>query len=61
MLIVAVGFDQFQRERIARGLDGPGSQPEPTPSSRLPEGEPSRVDVPLGTAHQAKGHQEEVR
>jgi ribose transport system permease protein len=54
MLILAVGFDQYQRDRIARGLDsgGPAPEPaaaaEPSPSPRLPgtdpptDGEPPR-------------------
>jgi ribose transport system permease protein len=57
MLILAVGFDQFQRERIARGLDSSGSQPEPPPTPRLSEGEPPRGDAPR-TADQAATTQE---
>ena len=57
MLILAVGFDQFQRERIARGLDSSGSQPEPPPTPRLSEGEPPRGDAPR-TADQAASTQE---
>lgn len=36
MLILAVGFDQYQRERISRGLDTSGSQVEPTGSDAEP-------------------------
>jgi ribose transport system permease protein len=60
MLILAVGFDQFQRERIARGLDSSGSQPEPPPLPRRPEGEPS-VDAPPRPADQATSTQEGLR
>jgi ribose transport system permease protein len=59
MLILAVAFDQFQRERIARGLDPPGSAPEPATSHGLPEGEPPRGDVPR-TADQASSTQEGI-
>ena len=61
MLIVAVAFDQFQRERIARGLDTPGSAPEPPPPPRLPEGAPSPTDGTLRTADQAASTQEGIR
>jgi hypothetical protein len=59
MLIVAVAFDQFQRERSARGLDTPGSAAEPPPP-RLPEGAPSPTDGTLRTADQAASTQEGI-
>ena len=59
MLIVAVAFDQFQRERIARGLDTPGSAAEPPPP-RLPEDAPSPTDGTLRTADQAASTQEGI-
>ena len=60
MLILAVGFDQFQRERIARGLDPSGSHAEPPPSPRLPEGESPPRDDPPRTADQAASTQEGI-
>ena len=38
MLIVAVGFDQFQRERISRGLDSTGSAARATPTTSATRG-----------------------
>ncbi|CAN5775910.1 ABC transporter permease [soil metagenome] len=51
MLILAVGFDQYQRERISRGLDMPGSTAEPPSPPGLPADEPSSHDVSSGDAH----------
>jgi ribose transport system permease protein len=60
MLIVAVGFDQFQRERIARGLDSSGPPAEPPPPPRLPESETPHGGDTLRKADQAASTQEGI-
>jgi ribose transport system permease protein len=50
MLILAVGFDQFQRERISRGLDHGGPPAEPPPSPGLPPADPPIRGGTPGTA-----------
>jgi ribose transport system permease protein len=49
MLIVAVGFDQYQRDRISRGLDHGAPSAEPPAPDRLPATEAPADGEPSGT------------
>jgi ribose transport system permease protein len=54
MLIVAVGFDQYQRQRIARGLHAGGPGEEPAPPSGLPQARASAVEGPPVSGQEAR-------
>jgi ribose transport system permease protein len=50
MLIVAVGFDQLQRERISRGLEPGSAATELPPAPGLPAADPPMYGGQSGTA-----------